>query len=80
MTADEIREVHRARPFRPFTLCVVDGREYEVRHPELMIVTPRGRTVVVASPDEKVDIIDTLMITSIHMDDNGEGENTPSPE
>ena len=80
MTADELRKAYRAQPFRPFMLRVADGREYEVRHPELMAISPRGRTVVVVAPDETADLIDTLMINSIHLDDNGQYEDTASPE
>ena len=80
MTVEELRKAYHTQPFRPFKLRVADGREYEVRHPELMAIGPRGRTVIVVGPDDTADIIDTLMITSIHMDDNGQDEDTPSPE
>ncbi len=80
MTVEELRKAYHTQPFRPFKLRVADGCEYEVRHPELMAISPRGRTVIVVAPDDTADIIDTLMITSIHMDDHGQDEDTPSPE
>jgi hypothetical protein len=73
MIAEEIRRAQRTQPFRPFTLRVADGRAYEVKHPELMIVTPRGRTVIVVTPDSEVNILDTLMITAIRLRDEGRG-------
>ena len=80
MTVEELRKAYHTQPFRRFKLRVADGREYEVRHPELMAISPRGRTVIVVGPDDTANIIDTLMITSIHRDDAGPGENTASPE
>jgi len=40
MLIDEIRTRHEARPFRPFTLRLNDGRPALVDHPELMIIPP----------------------------------------
>jgi hypothetical protein len=34
MTANEIREVVRAQPFRPFTIYMDDGTSYQIRHPD----------------------------------------------
>ena len=67
MRVDEIRGYHRAEPFKPFTIRVADGREYRVPHPEFLMFLPSGRSIVVASTDDHVEIIDTLMVTSIHL-------------
>jgi hypothetical protein len=40
MVIDELRIRHEARPFRPFTLRLNDGRAALVDHPELMIIPP----------------------------------------
>jgi hypothetical protein len=34
MTANEIREIVRAQPFRPFTIYMDDGASYTVEHPD----------------------------------------------
>jgi hypothetical protein len=34
MTANEIREVVRAQPFRPFTIYMDDGTSYTIEHPD----------------------------------------------
>jgi hypothetical protein len=67
MRVDEIRHYHAVRPFRPFTLRVADGREYVVRHPEFLSISMTGRTVVVSTPDDHHEVIDMLMITSVHL-------------
>ena len=54
-TADTIRSVWQAQPFRPFTLRLVDGTEYEVRGREWISLppSPRAREVLyyAAIPD-----------------------------
>jgi len=67
MTAKQLREVHQAKPFRPFKLQIADGNEIEVRHPGLMMMTPGGRTVVVAISDDAVKIIDLMLVASIEV-------------
>jgi hypothetical protein len=34
MTANEIREVVREQPFRPFTIHMDDGTSYRIEHPD----------------------------------------------
>ena len=44
---------------------LADGREIPVHHRDFMFVVPSGRTVVVAQPDDSMNIIDLLLITDI---------------
>ena len=69
MGIDELRRIHRAQPFRPFTIRVADGRKYLVNHPELLAISPTGRTVALYTPDDVFDILGTMMITSVHIGD-----------
>ena len=39
MRADEIRAHLRKEPFRPIRIYISDGASYDVRHPELVLVT-----------------------------------------
>ncbi len=41
MRPEELRDVIREQPFRPFRIFVSDGSAYDVRHPELIMVTRR---------------------------------------
>jgi hypothetical protein len=65
MTIEQVQKAYRATPFKPFTLNLADGRSVTVRHPEFMMMTPGGRTVVVATGDDSVEIIDLLLVTSL---------------
>jgi len=68
MRIDDLRSIHQARPFHPFTIRVADGREYFVVHPEFLAYAPPSRTLSVVTPKGFHDIIDLMMITSIHLD------------
>ncbi len=48
MRPDDVLQMLRARPFRPFTISLSDGQQYEVRHPEIAIVS--RSTVLVGIP------------------------------
>jgi hypothetical protein len=74
MISDQLREVLHARPFQPFTAYLADGRKLTVDHPELMWVTPGGRTAYLAIGRETTERVDVLMITSISTGErNGRG-------
>lgn len=70
MTIEQLRKVHLARPFKPFRLHLADGRSIHVKHPEFLMQTPSGRTIYVATPKDDVEIIDLLLVTSIHIANN----------
>ncbi len=67
MTIEQLRKVHQAHPFEPFILRTGDGREFPVGHPEVLAISPAGRTVVVMTPDGAHEVIDLLLVTSIHI-------------
>jgi hypothetical protein len=49
MTVQTFRELLAQRPFRPFRLVMSSGQTYEVRHPELALLT---RTDILVGVDE----------------------------
>ena len=65
MTIEQLRKIHRAAPFEPFTIRTVDGLALNVNHPEVLAISPVGRTIVLMTPDRAHETIDVLMITSI---------------
>ena len=67
MNAEQLRKMHGARPFRPLTLHLADGREIGIDHPEFLTTSPQGRTAIVFFPDDTFEAVDVLMITSIHV-------------
>ena len=66
MTIEQIRKAHQARPFKPFTLRTGGGREYHVPHPEFLFITPPGRTIIVVDEDGAAELIDLMLVESLH--------------
>ena len=66
-TIEQLRATVKAQPFVPFTLRLVDGRSYEVEHPDFIASHPQGRTIIVFKPGEGGDfeIIDLLLVVGI---------------
>jgi len=67
MTVEQLRNVHRAQPFRPFTIHMGDGRAFLVRHPEFVSHSPSGRTVIVHQDDESFSVLDLLLVTELEV-------------
>ena len=63
MNLDEIRHRISGGGFHPFSLRTSDGREYAVRHPEMVLVAPRS--VAVLGPDGEIVTLDALHIVAI---------------
>ena len=67
MTIEQLRNVHEARPFRPFVLHLADGRSLRVPHSEFLSHSPTGRTIIVYHEDENFSILDLLLVTEIEV-------------
>ncbi len=67
MTIEQLKKIHASRPFKPFTVHVADGRAFAVPHPEFLSFSQSGRTIAIATPDDAHEIIDPLLVTSIHL-------------
>ncbi|MCI0637228.1 MAG: hypothetical protein L0206_25430 [Actinobacteria bacterium] len=65
MTIGKIREARAARPFVPFVIHLADGREVPVRSPESMLPSPSGRRIVVFQPDDRMDVVDLLLVAEL---------------
>lgn len=68
MTIEQLRKVHNANPFRPFTLHCADGRSFFVPHRDFLSHSPVGRTVIVyGEGSDDFSILDMLLVTEIEM-------------
>jgi hypothetical protein len=69
MNVQTSRELLTQRPFRPFRLAMSSGQTYEVRHPEMAMLTRTDLLVGIDETDEGVPaefrICSLLHITSI---------------
>ncbi len=71
MTAEQLRNVWKAVPFRPFVIHLADGRQVDVVHPDFLSRSPSGRTIIVQQPDDSFNVIDLLLFTDLEVNSNG---------
>jgi len=67
MTVERFQQVLNANPFHPFTIHLADGKSIPVVSREFVASSPSGRTVVVFSPDDYMNILDLLLITNLEV-------------
>ncbi|RJP42041.1 MAG: hypothetical protein C4547_01035 [Phycisphaerales bacterium] len=67
MTTEKVRELHQARPFRPFTLHLADGRRVRVVSPEFMNFSPSDRLAHVFHDDDRSEFFDHLLVLSVEL-------------
>lgn len=67
MTIERLKELYEAQPFRPFVIHLADGRAIPVVHRDFIMAVPSGRTIVVAQPDDTMNIIDLLLVTDVEV-------------
>ena len=65
MSFETIRLRLNARPFQPFRIVTSIGESYEVRHPEMAIVTKTE--IVVALPDANGIPIQLQLVSTLHV-------------
>lgn len=67
MTAEQLRAMREANPFRPFTIHLADGRSVTVPHRDFVSQSPGGRTIIVYGADEAVSVLDLLLVTELEV-------------
>jgi hypothetical protein len=73
MTIEKLKEAYEAQPFRQFIIHLADGRQITVHSPEFMAAAPSGRTIAVYQPDDRMHIIDLLLITDLEIKTRSNG-------
>ncbi len=76
-TIDQVRDAMHSVPFVPFSVRLVDGRSFTVRHPDFISVPShlRGRSVVIHE-DRRVNHIDIPLVDSIDHPDTADVESS----
>ncbi len=65
MRPEDIRDFLQHKPFHPFRITLTDGREYEVRHPELAMVGRSAVAIGLPAPEDPRPIYDRLVPVSL---------------
>ncbi len=67
MTAEQLRALREAAPFRPFTIHLADGRTLTVPHRDFVSQSPGGRTIIVYRSDESFSVVDLFLVTELEV-------------
>lgn len=68
VTADELRQLLHASPFRPFTVYLASEKAFPIRHADFAALTPKGRTLIVMhADDEAFEILDVPLIARVEV-------------
>ena len=74
MTIEQLRNVHHAEPFQPFTIHLADGRNFLVPHRDFLSHSPTGRTIIVHHQDDSFSILDLLLVTELEVHSSPQGK------
>ena len=67
MTSDELRQLLRGSPFRPFTVHA-DGKAFFIPHPEFATLTLPGKTLIILhKEDNGFDLVDVDLIVRVEV-------------
>ena len=68
VNANELKELLKAAPFHPFSVCMASDKRYSVPHPEFAALSPAGETLVVFLPKGRgLDLLDVELIERIEV-------------
>jgi hypothetical protein len=73
MPIQQLKAAYEGQLFRAFVIRLADGREIPVKSREFIMTVPSGRTIVVAQPDDTLNIIDLLLITDLEVKPSSNG-------
>ncbi len=60
-----LRELLSAHPFRPFVVCLSDGRKLRVDHPDFLLITPSGRLIWEGRNEDEFAMAMPLHVTGV---------------
>ena len=67
MTTEQFRATLHLQTFRPFTIRMADGRQFDVAHPDFVAQSPSGRAVIVSQADESNTVLDLLLMSELQV-------------
>ena len=67
MTTEQLRRTHQATLFRPFSIRMVDDRQYSIPHRDFLSFSPVGRTAVIFHDDGSASIVNFLWMTKLEL-------------
>jgi len=62
---DEVRKLIHAEPFVPFLIKTFDGKQYRVKHPDYVAISPKGGRIVVFADEEASTTLSALHMVAV---------------
>jgi hypothetical protein len=60
-----LRDLLTAHPFKPFVLCLSDGRKLPVPHPDFLTISPHGRIIWEGKTEEEFAMAMPFHVTGV---------------
>jgi hypothetical protein len=67
MITEQFRAMLHQQPFRPSTICMADGRAFEVAHRDFVAMSATGRTVIVYHDKENFCVLDLPLMSELQV-------------
>jgi hypothetical protein len=67
MASAHLRDVLKARRFRPFRLHTGDGRALDAPYQDFIALHPTRCATIVFGPDDQFETVDLMLVTSIEV-------------
>ncbi len=68
VNANELKQLLKASPFRPITICTGSNKRYSIGHPEFAALSPAGDTLIVFLPGAGGhDVVDVPQIERVEV-------------
>ena len=64
---DEVRKLMNAEPFVPFFVKTSDGKQYRVKHPDYVAISPKGGRVTLYDDEETTTTLSALHIVGVEL-------------
>ena len=61
---NEVRRLMNAEPFVPFMIRTSDGRQYRVKHPDYVAISPKGGRITVYANEETGTMLSALHVVA----------------
>ena len=62
---DEVRKLLHTVPFQPFLVKTSDGKQYRVKHPDYVAISPKGGRVTLYTDEETSTTLSALHIVAV---------------
>ena len=62
---DEVRKLMHAEPFQPFLVKTSGGKQYRVKHPDCVAISPKGGRITVYVDEETSSTVSVLHIVAV---------------